>query len=76
MFQKAILGIIRVYQFALSPDQGIFRRGYGVCRFYPTCSQYLADAIKKYGILKGFALAIKRIGRCHPWSEGGFDPVK
>lgn len=45
------------------------------CRFYPTCSQYTKEAIQKYGCLKGCFMGFKRILRCHPWSEGGYDPV-
>jgi putative membrane protein insertion efficiency factor len=47
-----------------------------VCRFRPTCSQYTYQAIKKYGILKGCFLGFKRIVRCHPFSRGGYDPLK
>ncbi|MCJ7575814.1 MAG: membrane protein insertion efficiency factor YidD [Dehalococcoidia bacterium] len=46
-----------------------------VCRFQPTCSHYGAEAIKKYGFVRGSWLAAKRIGRCNPFSEGGYDPV-
>ncbi len=46
------------------------------CRFYPTCSQYAIDAIKKYGAVKGSFLAIWRIIRCNPFNKGGYDPVK
>ncbi|NLY44290.1 MAG: membrane protein insertion efficiency factor YidD [Clostridiaceae bacterium] len=46
------------------------------CRFYPTCSQYALDAIRKYGSFKGGYLTIKRILRCHPFNPGGYDPVK
>lgn len=46
-----------------------------VCRFYPTCSEYAIQAIKKYGILKGGFLAVNRICRCNPWNDGGYDPV-
>ncbi|MDO9028467.1 MAG: membrane protein insertion efficiency factor YidD [Candidatus Roizmanbacteria bacterium] len=47
-----------------------------VCRFTPTCSQYTYEAVKKYGSVKGLFLGLKRIIRCHPWSKGGYDPVK
>ncbi len=46
------------------------------CKFYPTCSEYAKQAIEKYGALKGSFLAIKRILRCNPFSEGGYDPLK
>jgi len=45
------------------------------CRFYPTCSQYIIDALRKYGIKKGLRLGIKRILKCHPWHPGGYDPA-
>lgn len=45
------------------------------CRFYPTCSEYTRQAIVKYGFFKGGWLGLKRICRCHPWNEGGYDPV-
>ncbi|MFC3908220.1 membrane protein insertion efficiency factor YidD [Legionella dresdenensis] len=45
------------------------------CRFYPTCSEYALDAIRYYGILKGTYLIFRRILRCHPWCDGGYDPV-
>jgi uncharacterized protein len=47
-----------------------------VCRFQPSCSEYAAQAILKYGPLKGMGMAARRIVRCHPWSAGGFDPVR
>lgn len=47
-----------------------------VCRFTPTCSEYTYEAVSKYGVAKGMVLGIKRIVRCHPWSKGGYDPVK
>lgn len=69
--------IIRGYQRTLSPDHGVFKifYPYGCCRFYPTCSNYAHDAIDKHGIINGGALAVKRLGRCHPWSAGGIDLV-
>ena len=46
------------------------------CRFTPTCSNYTYEAVNKYGVIKGLFFGLKRIIRCHPWSKGGFDPVK
>ena len=61
--------IIRFYQLFLSPMLG------SNCRFYPTCSHYAKEAIETHGALKGSWLAIRRVGRCNPWNEGGVDPV-
>jgi putative membrane protein insertion efficiency factor len=69
MFRKLVLAFIRFYQLAISPMTA------PCCRFTPTCSQYAIDAIKKYGVFKGGVLAIKRIGRCHPWGGHGIDPL-
>jgi len=63
------LALIRVYQYAISPWLG------PKCRYTPSCSHYAAEALKKYGPLKGTWLAIKRIARCHPWGGHGHDPV-
>lgn len=66
--QSAIL-LIRTYQKVLSPLLG--QR----CRFYPSCSQYTLEAIQEWGLAKGMWLGAKRLSRCHPLNEGGFDPV-
>ncbi|MDW0114987.1 membrane protein insertion efficiency factor YidD [Sporosarcina saromensis] len=67
---KAILiGFIKIYQKIISPIMP------PTCRFYPTCSHYGVEAIEKHGALKGAWLAIRRISKCHPFHEGGFDPV-
>lgn len=62
--------IIRLYKYMISP---LFP---SCCRFTPSCSEYAGDAIRKYGALKGSALAARRIMKCNPFHEGGFDPVK
>lgn len=64
-----ILKLIKLYQYVVSPMIG------PVCRFYPSCSQYAFEAVSKYGSLKGSFLAIKRLLKCHPFNQGGFDPV-
>ncbi len=64
-----IISLIKAYRFILSPWLGMH------CRFHPTCSVYEIEAIQQYGVLHGSYLAIKRLGRCHPWHEGGIDPV-
>ena len=64
-----LLALIRFYKYVISPLLG--RR----CRFFPSCSEYAAEALEKHGALKGARLGTKRIFRCHPWNSGGFDPV-
>lgn len=61
--------LIRFYQAAISPYTP------ATCRFSPTCSSYSIEALKVHGLLKGSWLAIKRIGKCHPWGGSGYDPV-
>ena len=61
---------IRAYQLLLSPLVG------DRCKYYPSCSEYAAQAIQRFGILRGLVLAGWRLVRCNPWSRGGFDPVE
>jgi putative membrane protein insertion efficiency factor/ribonuclease P protein component len=63
------LGCITMYRYVISP---LFPPS---CRYIPTCSEYALEAVRLHGFLRGSYLAVKRIGRCHPWHEGGFDPV-
>jgi len=67
--RRIFIGLIKTYQWILSPFLGVN------CRFNPTCSQYVIEAINKYGVVKGCCLGIRRIMRCHPWCLGGHDPV-
>jgi uncharacterized protein len=67
--KTVVLFLIRLYQNTIS------RVTPPSCRFTPTCSHYSYEAIEKHGFLKGSWLAVKRIGRCHPFSAGGYDPV-
>ena len=75
--QKSLLLVIRLYQKTLSLDHGPFKflRPYGQCKFYPTCSEYSYQAINKFGIIKGSWLGLRRLTKCHPWSDGGHDPL-
>jgi uncharacterized protein len=66
---RAVLAVIRIYKIVLSPFLG------NHCRFYPTCSDFMVQAIRKYGLAKGLWLGLKRLGRCHPFHVGGLDPV-
>ena len=77
MFKGFILILIRVYQKTLSFDHGIIGKVFGerFCRFYPTCSEYSYQAIARYGVFRGSWMSLKRIIRCHPWNDGGYDPV-
>lgn len=68
--KSVCLALIRLYQWCLSPLLP------PSCRFYPTCSQYAFEAIERHGVLRGGWLALRRLGRCHPFHPGGFDPVK
>jgi len=64
-----LIALVRVYRYAISP---LFGRS---CRFLPTCSEYAIEALQTHGLLRGIWLALRRIGRCHPWHAGGYDPV-
>lgn len=70
MLKKIMIKMIRGYQIFLSP-----LKMHVHCIYTPTCSQYAIEALEKYGVVKGLWLSVRRILRCHPWAEGGYDPV-
>jgi hypothetical protein len=70
VLRRVVVAPIRAYQLLLSPVVG--QR----CKYYPSCSEYAAQAVQRYGILRGLVLAGWRLLRCNPWSRGGFDPVE
>jgi putative membrane protein insertion efficiency factor len=75
--KRIILFLIKIYQKILSTDQGWVSHliSHRSCRFYPSCSEYTYQAINRFGVLKGFWIGLKRIVRCHPWNDGGYDPI-
>jgi len=64
------IGLIRMYKLVISPLLP------SACRFHPTCSEYMRDAIEKHGVWKGVGMGLRRLSRCHPFHQGGFDPVR
>ncbi len=73
MMRRALLALLSLYRRWISPAMhSVFPGG---CRFYPTCSEYAAEAIQMHGAARGLRLAIFRLARCHPFRQGGFDPV-
>ncbi len=69
MLQKAVLALLIFYQRFISPLKA------PSCRFYPTCSCYAFEAVAKYGVARGLLMTAVRLGRCHPFHPGGYDPV-
>ncbi|KAI5915545.1 MAG: membrane protein insertion efficiency factor YidD [Proteobacteria bacterium] len=67
--KTVLIALLRFYKYAISPMLG------RNCRFHPTCSEYAIEAVQRHGALRGGWLAIKRVGRCHPFHPGGYDPV-
>jgi putative membrane protein insertion efficiency factor len=65
---RVLSGMVGVYQLALRPMLP------PACRFVPSCSEYYREALRSHGIVRATVLAVRRIGRCHPWHEGGYDP--
>ncbi len=69
MIRSIFISILRGYQYLISPLLG------NRCRFHPSCSEYMIEAVRRFGVFKGLFLGFKRLGRCQPMSKGGFDPV-
>lgn len=69
MLQKAVLALLTFYQRFISPLKA------PSCRFYPSCSSYAYEAVAKYGVARGLVKTAVRLGRCHPFHPGGYDPV-
>ncbi|CAA9321718.1 MAG: Membrane protein insertion efficiency factor YidD [uncultured Nocardioidaceae bacterium] len=67
--RQLLIWLLRTYRFTISPLYG------QVCRFHPSCSAYALEAVTVHGAGRGTWLAVRRVGRCHPWAAGGYDPV-
>jgi putative membrane protein insertion efficiency factor len=67
--RHVLIALLKAYRFAISPLYG------QVCRYHPTCSAYALEAVSRHGSVRGTALAVRRVARCHPWAAGGYDPV-
>ena len=65
-----VVSLINFYKYLISPLLG------NNCRYLPTCSEYTKESVKKFGIISGVWLGLKRIIKCHPWGKGGYDPIK
>ncbi len=68
--QRVVIVVLRGYKLLLSPLLP------AACRYYPTCSEYMVDAVAKYGVARGVWMGVKRLCRCHPFHAGGYDPVR
>jgi putative membrane protein insertion efficiency factor len=67
--RQILIALIKLYRYAISPYLA------PSCRYTPTCSSYAIEAVQRFGVFRGSWLAMRRISRCHPWHEAGYDPV-
>jgi len=67
--RQILIALIKLYRYTISPYLA------PSCRYTPTCSSYAIEAVERFGIIRGSWMAIRRIGRCHPWHSAGYDPV-
>jgi putative membrane protein insertion efficiency factor len=68
--QRIVIAVLKGYKIVISPLLP------SACRFYPTCSEYMMEAVATYGVRRGVWMGLKRLGRCHPFHAGGYDPVR
>jgi uncharacterized protein len=68
--QRILILLLRAYKLLISPLLP------SACRYYPTCSEYMLEAVARHGAVRGVWMGVKRLGRCHPFHEGGYDPVR
>lgn len=68
--QTVVITLLKGYKLLVSPLLP------SACRYYPTCSEYMMEAVARYGVPRGVWMGLKRLGRCHPFHEGGYDPVR
>jgi putative membrane protein insertion efficiency factor len=68
--RELVTGSLRFYKRWISPMLP------SACRFHPTCSEYMREAVERYGVLRGVSMGVRRLLRCHPFHAGGFDPVR
>ncbi|MDN5725258.1 MAG: membrane protein insertion efficiency factor YidD [Propionibacteriales bacterium] len=67
--KPVLIGLLKAYRLLISPLYG------NTCRYWPTCSSYALGAVEHHGAVRGTWLTVRRLGRCHPWASGGYDPV-
>ena len=75
MIRRAVVLLLRALRLALVPFESMTSATPRLCRYEPSCSRYAEEAVVEHGVVRGLWLAARRVGRCHPWTRGGVDPV-